>query len=240
MRTTQSKFDFRIRRVRKYSDLAIIEGATHTTFWRMLFLKEAPKAWFELALQYKQFLAAQFAFVQNAIFHFRFGAWTYGFIILLFANSTIMTFNSTEVPIILKPIVAPFAILTVFFVDLAEFKALIFDKVHSVFLMALMHVFNAFAIIHILSVYMGFGNKSLTKRGESWLFNLFSLFCKPGQYFVCGILEPAIMIASGVWVHQGLGDIYGAVFLWICAAAVIMQEIEDKSVEMKNRSMLNL
>ncbi|OEK01143.1 hypothetical protein BFP97_06305 [Roseivirga sp. 4D4] len=241
MRTEESNYDdIKISRNRKIGDTSIIYGIVNSQFLRMIILKEGAKAWYEQLQYYRQFMTALLALSPSVFFRRLFGAETCGFLTTLCGLNFILVFNSINIPIIFKPIVALFSPLLVFFKSGEELYDLVFVEVHSQILIYVAALLATLSLIHTTMIYAGFGNKKMTTRGESWIYTWISKYRSIDNFTVQGVIEPILTIIIGFVFWELAGDLWAAVYLWISASCVAIMQLTDKSAQMKDQAILDM
>jgi|GEM_PF-5545110 len=241
MQTTESNYDdIKLSRNRKIGDTSIIYGMVNSQFFRLIILKEGPKAWYEQLQYYRQFMTALLALCPSVFFRRLFGAETCGLLTTLCGLNFLLVFNSVHIPLIFKPIfifISPFLLITR---NGEELYDLVFVEVHSQILIYVAALLTTLSLIHTTMIYAGFGNKKMTTRGESWINTWISKYWSIDNFAVQGVIEPILTIIIGFVFWKMAGDLWAAVYLWISASCVAVMQLTDKSSQMKDQAILDI
>lgn len=130
--------------------------------------------------------------------------------------------------------------LLVFFKDGSTLYRLIIIDIHSNSMLVFSILFCVLTIVHSVIIKAKKGNKSSTKRGESWLYIGLSKLMRINEYVVCGILEPLIVAAIGYCFWAYGDDLWFALLLCLSAFSTAMQELLDEAHHSKNQSVLDM
>lgn len=227
--TNQGQF---IRWVKKYGDGPLFRAMIRGVYLKRLVAKDKKLAW-DILRDNIQFMTAMFADSLGCIFRHKHGTQTRGVILSLCTTILIIVFNSTKAIFIIKPAMfwaSPLYLVKNSIVDM------VFVEVHSIGLLIFGLIYLSLSLWHSIMGFIGKGNRILTKRGESWLFE--KLLADRGlreDYMVQGWIEPSLvaLVAWGIWA---LGDKVFAVYLWIAAISMFTQEQLDKAKRMENQT----
>lgn len=228
--TNQGQF---IRWVKKYGDPALL-----LSFSKLKYLKRLLKKDKTLPLSILgdsiQFIIYLFAGSLSCIYRYKHGIQTVGFLSnCYFISVLILVFNAANVSFWLKPIIFWVAPLSLLKYDLIT---LVFKDIHSIGLAIYAVVCLLLNLYHTVSIHIGKGNKSDTRRGESWLYELvFIRFGLKSDYLVQGWIEP-IITALIAWAILGLGDTVFGAYLLIAAVCMSLQENLDKAKQIEVRT----
>ncbi len=228
---------FTIRKVKKYGDLAIWWGFYNSKIWGM-FLYQSHKVFPEILKTYIRFNAAMLAYSVNAIFRFRFGYQSTGGLMSLSTLSMLIGFNSNHIWTAFKPFMVFVNPVIPFFTSKEELFRLVFIDIHSKTLLYFTIGFAVLTLIHTGMIYLKKGNKDATKRGESWLFFLLSKVLLVNEIFICMIIEPAIIIFTGIAFWKWGHDIWAGVYFCLAGLSVFGQQMLDEAQRAHNRTAI--
>ncbi|MDW3210280.1 MAG: hypothetical protein R8N23_10460 [Reichenbachiella sp.] len=238
MITDKSNRDMQVRKTLKISDNAIIWGAYTSPFWETFFNKHWEKTCLLLLKQYARFNKAMLATMHWCLFRFKAGSQTIGILAICSALSFSLSFNSTHVPILLKPLAMFLVPVLPFFKTPSELYQLAFIDVESKFLLVYTGLFTLTSLTHLIAVWIGKGNSSLTMRGQSWIGLGLSKFL-PVNEFLCSLLDFAIAVGIGIAAWKYVGDAHFGIFMISTASAELAQQVLDRSYQAHTRSILN-
>ncbi len=239
METKQSNNEFNGRKVKFFGDLEIFHGAYNSKIWMMLIFK-TDMALLEILKTYFRFSTAILAYSVNAFFRYRFGVATTGIVMSIMSLSLMLSFNSKLVWIAFKPLIIFINPFLPFLKDKDELYKLIAIDIHSQNLLIFTVFFTVLTLIHTGMIYFKKGNNNLSKRGKSWLYTGLSKFILVNEYFICGVVEPAITISVGLGIWKWGEDIWFGVYLCLAGLAVATQQLIDASHQAHNRLILNM
>lgn len=234
----KSNRDIKSRPTLKVGDLAFIYGASNTSFWKTLIYKP----WYEFVMlcikQYLKFSKAIMAILHWCVFRFRPGYQTMGIISTIVSISFLLSYNSTLVPVYLKPFAWVIVPLLPFFKTPDELYHLAVNEVESQFLLIYSGLYVFLVIIHLITIWTGNGNPSISKRGESWIGFFLSKLMPVDEFVICGLIEPLLGIGLGLAAWKFAGDTHFAVFMVIISLAEATQQILDKAYQAHTDSIL--
>ena len=239
MITEQSNHNIKPRKTVKISDAAIIWGAYTTLFWKTLLYKSWSETFLLFIRQYLRFNKAILASLFWSPFRFKAGSQTIGLISMIFAASFLLSYNSVHVPILLKPLATFCVPFSPFFKTQEELYQLLFVDIHSQFLLIYTGMFIVSACIHLIMIWLGKSNPSLTKRGNSWLVLGLSRLMPVNEFVICALVEPLIVVGIGFAAWKYAGDVHFLVFMILIALAETAQQLLDKSYQTHMQSILN-
>ncbi|MEQ9230552.1 MAG: hypothetical protein RIF46_07700 [Cyclobacteriaceae bacterium] len=229
MITDNSDLKITPRKTVKVSDLEIIHGAVTTKFWHTFLYKH----WSEFVVlslrQYFRFNRAMMASLHWCVFRFKPGSHTMGSMSIGAALSFCFSLNSTHVPILFKPFAAFVVPFLPFFKTQEELYRLVVVDVESQFVLIYTGVFLIASLVHVVIIWIGKSNPSLSKRGESWIALGLSKWMKVDEFVISGIFEPLISVCIGVALLKFSGDVYGCVFMVLIGVSEATQQILDKA-----------
>ena len=141
------------------------------------------------------------AFQMWSVFRFKPGYQTMGIILILCSFCFLISLNSTHIHPLLKPF-GMFAIPFMPFLNSPEeLYELVVVDVESQYLLIYTALFTLTSIVHLFTIWIK-GNKSITKRGESWIGLGLSKFMPVNEFVICGLLEPLIMMGLGKYYFR--------------------------------------
>ncbi len=238
MITKKSNHNIKPRKTVKVSDQAIIWGAYTTSFWKTFLYKSWGETLLLFLKQYIRFNKASLAFLFWGVLRFKPGIQTTGCILTIFSVSFVLSYNSTHVPILLKPLAAFCVPLLPFFKTWDELYRLVFIDIKSQFLLIYTGLFIATAFIHLVMIWLGKSNPGVTKRGNSLLVLGLSKCMRVNEFVICALIEPLIAVGIGLAAWKLAGDVYFGVFMILIALAETSQQILDKSFQTHTQSVL--
>lgn len=237
MITEESNINIKPRNTLKVGDLAIIHAATKTKLWHTLFYKN----WSEFVLlclkQYLRFSRSIMAFQLWSVFRWRPGFQTMGLLSIGASLCVLLSYNSTHVEGWLKPVAMFIVPFVMFFKSPDEIYELIFIDVESRILLIYTILFTLSSLIHLVTIWVGKGNKSITKRGESLLGLVLSKFMKVDE-FVIGLCEVLILMGLGLAAYQWADDPFFGLYTVFIGLAEASQLILDKAYQAHTESIL--
>ena len=224
----------KLRSKGKYGDLIMVSELLKFEYLLRLIYRDKmlPLMMF---VNYLEFLIAMFANSIVVFFRFRHGMHTMGLIMMVSTSIMIMVFNSANLHFILKPFTLPFVALLPFFKDWHWIYAAIVMDIHSLPLLVFLCMYLLVSLVHSIFIFIGKGNVEYGKRGDSWIIWLLEhKWIKVDEYLVQGILEPFItaLIALLFWY---LGNEVFAIYLWVAASCLFIQELQEQAKHMENR-----
>jgi uncharacterized Tic20 family protein len=238
MITSESNRKSSSRNTVKISDLAIIFGATTTSFWKTLFYK----TWDEFALlclkQYFRFNRALSAFQMWCVFRVKPGYQTMGVLVILASLGFQIGYNSTNVANIFKPFGMFFGPPLIFFKTRDQLYELIFIDIESKVLLVYTIVFTLCSLTHLIMIWAGKGNKSITKRGESLIVKGLSKYMRVDEFIICGLLEPLLFIALGFASWKLADDIHFFGFTLFTGLSELSQQVLDRAFQADRDSIV--
>lgn len=93
--------------------------------------------------------------------------------------------------------------------------------------------FIASVTIQLFGFYvLGWRNANPWSKGVSWIYLGLKNHCKLNSYYFEVLFEPALAVLLGWTVYHSYGDLHFALFIWIGAAALFMQEVMDYLMKM--------
>ena len=158
--------------------------------------------------------------------------------LILVSVCFLIGYNNANVPTLLKP-VAGFAVpFWVYSKSWDGLYQLVVVDVESKFLLVYSGLFVLSALTHLVMIWIGRSNSSLTIRGEGWIgLGLSKLI--PVNEFVSNLLDFAVAAGIGVAAWKFAGDVHFGVFMISTASAELAQTILDHSYRSHTRSILN-
>ncbi|AXG72977.1 hypothetical protein DVK85_01500 [Flavobacterium arcticum] len=227
--TPESTRTISARKTAKFSDLAIVYGMTQRSVWHCFVTKDYGKIIRLCFIYYFRFNKALYAFIYWSPIHYRAGSQTMGLLVLLAATSTILGYNSTHIPDYLKPlsiVITPFLLLGR---SKEDWYAFVCIDIQSPFLLVYGGFVFLSGLIHLLLIWLGKGNSSRSKRGNSYIVLWLSKHMKVNEYFICGVLEPLLFIGIALLLWLQCNDTYGAVFLGMATLSEALQQLLDEA-----------
>ena len=229
------KFNFRI--VPKYGDLPLFLSLFEGRWLRRLIQGDKTAGWTLLA-DYTYLQMGIFSHAITAVFRYRHGAQTMGFLMILFTLSWVAVLNYNAIEPALRPFAWGAAFFMPFYKSPPELYDLIFSQIHSKALLIYGGIYLSAALVHTSMIYAGHGNQEATKRGDSWLYN--ALLKRTGlvsEQVVQIIIEPLLAFLTG-WLFWVMGDRTFSTFLWIGAASLFIQEVLDEAHAQKTNTLV--
>ncbi|NQZ75054.1 MAG: hypothetical protein HRT61_02940 [Ekhidna sp.] len=235
-----SNRDFKTRKTIGVSDWHLFDAAQRAALFKKLFREPYQKVLFACFFLWLRFSKAISAMPFWCNTGYKAGIGTMG----IFANScaiiNLIGWNSTYVPFYLKPfslLVLPF---TPFFYEGEELveMAISFE---SEFLAVWTGLFMLTSTTHLIMIWFKKGNKSQSKRGESFLrYLLLKVFKSVDDYVICGVIQPIIGVSVGVWLIHQYGDAIGGTVLLLGSLAEMHQQAVDHAAYVKTKGILNI
>ena len=238
MITKKSNHNIKPRKTVKISDAAILWGAYKTSFWKTLLYKSSNETFLLLFKQYVRFNKAVLASMLWLPFRFKAGSQTMGILSMVCALGFLLSYNSVHVPVLLKPLAIFIIPLLPFFKTSEELYSLTFLEIHSHYVLIYTGLFVVSGSIHLILIWFGYSDKSLTKRGNSWIVWILSRWMPVNEFLICGLIEPIIAITVGVLVWKNTGDVHFAILMLLIAVAEAAQQLLDKSYQLHTESIL--
>ena len=238
MITNESDLKVASRKVVKVSDLEILHGAVTTKFWHVFFNRHWSESAIMLLKQYLRFSKAMMAFMHWSVFRVKPGSHTMGFLIICAALCFSLSYNSSHVPAVLKPFAAFVVPFVPLFKSPHQLSRLIFIDVESRFIVIYTILFLITSLIHLLMIWFGKGNTSLSKRGESWIVLGLSRYMNVNEFFICGIVEPLISVGIAIALLKIGHDTHGFLFMLFISLAEASQQFLDKAHQSHTESIL--
>ena len=109
--------------------------------------------------------------------------------------------------------------------------------IESPLLLAYTGLFILSSLFHLVTIWIGRGNKSITKRGESWIGLALSKYMKVDEFLI-GMLEVLIVIAMGLSAWRWAGDIHFGIYMLLISLSEASQLILDKAHQAHTQSIL--
>ncbi|WP_442267620.1 hypothetical protein ACSIGC_08105 [Tenacibaculum sp. ZS6-P6] len=239
MITQKSNHNITPRKTVKVSDAAILFAAVYQTqFWKTLLYKSWKETLLLLARYYFRFNKAIHAMLFWSPIRFRAGSATIGVLAIMFGVSLLLSCNSMDVPILLKPIVAFCVPLVPFFKTQDELYRLVFVDIHSCYLLIYTGLFVVSGFIHLIIVWLGFSNPSQTKRGNSLIVLVLSRWMPVNEFLICGLVEPLLGIGLGLATWHYADDVCFGIFMILISMSEAAQQWLDKAYQMHTQSVL--
>jgi len=239
MITEESNINIKPRSTLKIGDLAVIHAAvtTKNKFWNTLFYKH----WSEFAVlclrQYFRFNRAIMASQLWSVFRFNPGFQTMGLLSTLASICCLLSYNSSNVVDWLKPLSIFIIPFMPFFESPEGLYQLAVIDIESPLLLAYTGLFILSSLFHLVTIWIGRGNKSITKRGESWIGLALSKYMKVDEFLI-GMLEVLIVIAMGLSAWKWAGDVHFSIYMLLISLSEASQLILDKAHQAHTQSIL--
>lgn len=227
--TKASNRDIAVTKTVKISEFAIVYGMLNSPCFKNILTQKWAKAfglscyyWF----RYNRAICACYYFLP---LRWKLGSQTFGILAYLTILSASIGYNSTHIDPNWKPFsvfITPFLIWDTTFQEIYNF---IYVEVESQFLTVWNLLVAAIGFLHLVMIWIGKGDTSTSKRGNSLLVLILNKYIKPNEYFIVGILEPLIIASIALLLWTEFEDIYGALFLWIASLSETLQQLFDES-----------
>ncbi len=236
--------DIKPKRARLLGDAALIRGLVESRIPKLILLNTG-EAFYQICRQYVRANGVILSFGISIIFRYRHGSLVSGIGLTVFFLSMLLVFNSTH---LWTPALTPVAVFSIPFLPIwksaDDLYRLAFVDIHSQNLLIYAGLFTLASLTTTVMNWLGYGNKNLTKRGESWLFflldKLLSRHVKVSEFFVTCFLETGIAIGAGIYLCTYGGDPYFGAFLILMAVNEIILGLTEKSAQMHAQTILNL
>ena len=227
--TPESNKNLSGRKTIKIGDLAVIYSLIYSPAYKYLFTKQWPKIIDLCVVYYFRFSRALYAFIYWSPIRYKIGSQTVGvFALLLGAANCMIGYNSQEVHNIFKP----FSLFITPFLLFGRPKEAWLDficvNIESKFLLFYSGGVLLSGFVHLMMIWMGKGNKSMSKRGNSYLVLFLSKRIKVNEYFICGVLEPLFFIGIALLLWFEFDDRHGAIFLGVATLSETIQQLLDQ------------
>ena len=237
--TPESNRNLSVRRTVKISDLDIIYGFVNSPVWKLFFSRYGLVKMIGLTIaHYFKFFRALLSLSHWSVIHFRAGSQTIGLLALLAALCLIIGFNSvavTDYNKLFAVFITPYMLCSTPVAGWFDFIVL---RVESQFLLIYGGLVLLSSLFHIIMIWIGKGNLSMSKRGESYLVLLLSRKFPVNEYFICGIVEPLFSVGLAALLWFQFDDMYGAVFLAAAALSEAMQQVLDQAQKQQLKSII--
>lgn len=232
--------------VPRYGDVLITIGFIKWKGWgdlrRSIFDRNI-RIWtfiFALIGSFLAIVTEVFAYPLRMIFRVRPGKLGAGIFITLLSAWNIVLFNNEPTLQGYWDYISQSVVLVYTFIFKSDYSHLvwsdIFEKLwqpQSNALKIYFYVFVSSAIIKLFGFYfLEWRNINPWNKGVSWISLKLKDNCKLNQYYFEVLYEPAIAIMLGWFFYHDYGDIYFALFLWISAGALFLQEAMDYLMKM--------
>ena len=239
MITQKSNHSITPRKTVKISDASIIVAAVYLTqFWKTLLYKSWKETLLLLVRYYFRFNKAIHAMLFWSPIRCRAGNGTIGILAIVFGVSLLLSCNSTNVPVLLKPFAAFCVPIVPFFKTQDELYQLVFTQIHSHYLLIYTGLFIISGCIHLVLIWFGLSNPSQTKRGNSLIVLVFSRWMPVNEFLICGLVEPLLGIGLGFVAWYYAEDMYFGILMILIALAEASQQFIDKAYQMHTQSVL--
>ena len=239
--TPESNRNLSVRRTVKISDLDIIYGFVNSPVWKLFFKKYwLIKVIGLLIAYYLKFVRALLSLFHWSTIRFKAGSQTIGILALLAELSLIIGCNSTAIADynkLFSVFIVPYILFTT---PVTGWLNFIVHNIESQFLLIYGAVVLISSLYHILMIWIGKGNASMSKRGESYLVKFLSQYLHVNEYFICGIVEPLFWMGIALLLWFQLEDLYGAVFLGLAALSEAIQQALDQANKQYLKSIVQM
>jgi len=238
--TTPSNREFRIRIAqKKIGDLNIAEWLVRLRFFECLFMK-GEKGLLELLTDWFRFSRSMLALSVTVFWKVKWGKSATGLIQVTLTAIYLLNFNSEKIYAVFTMIstwfVSPFLL---FIYDREQLYNRCFEAIYSEIFLYYIFAFAVLSSGHVLLLYVGYANKSSSKRGSSWLYMLISRFIKINEFTVTLIeIALTVFIAYCCWHYWKEPRL--AIHLWLACLSWLSMEILDESQFAKHKSMMNM
>lgn len=236
--TQASNREISQRKTVKISDLAIIYGALNSKVWHYFFTKKWPKIIDLAAIYFFRFSRAIIAVAYSCPIRYKLGSQTFGIIAFIAVMGTCLGYNSTNIHPVLKPFSMFITPFLMWGKTQQELYVFVFEDIESEFLLVFSGLIALNGIIHLFMIWLGKGNASMSKRGNSYLVWFLSKYMKVNEYFIIGILEPVLFVGIAAFLWLECNDRYGAVFLGIATFSETLQQLFDQAHKEQLKSIL--
>jgi hypothetical protein len=237
--TKASNRDIAARSTVKISDLAILHAALTSKIWSYFFTKKWLKIIPLSVGYYLRFSRAICGVIYWCPIRYKLGSQTFGIITYIAAISSCIGYNNTQIHCFLKPFsmwITPFLLWGK---TKEELYAFLCENVESQFLIFYGGWTALSGLAHLVTIWLGKSNASMSKRGNSYLVWLLSRRFKVNEYFVIGILEPLIAFGVVYLLWAEFDDRYGAVFLGVATLSEAVQQLIDQAHKEHLKSIIN-
>lgn len=217
------------RKTVRISEMAIVYGMINSPIFKPRNKNNRGNKLFLLLQQFFRFQRAVFAMMHWSVWRYKGGSQTIGVLAIAVAFCSISGINSIHLAPYWKPLaigIVPIIILTTPWDTLLVYWK---QDITSSFIFFYSIVFLLSAIVHLVMTWLGKGNSSSTKRGESWLVLILSQYTKVNEYFICGIVEPLSSIGIGLLLWFAYNDLYGCIFMCVIGLSEGIQQLIDQS-----------
>lgn len=225
--TPESNKNISGRKTIKMGDPEIIYSLVYSPAYKYLFTKNWPKAIGISLLYYFKFSRAILALAYWSVIRCKAGSRTLGAIALIALLSCQCGYNSTHLSDVQKPFslfITPFLLFNMPKEDWYDFLCV---DIESKFLLFQSILTLLSGTVHLVMIWIGKRNKSMSKRGNSYLVLFLSKHVKVNEYFICGILEPLLFTGVVLLLWNEFQDTYGAIFLGITTFSEAVQQLLD-------------
>ncbi|WP_421896422.1 hypothetical protein [Marinoscillum sp.] len=243
METNPANRDFKPRK-KGYGDGAVFRGLFHTKVLQLLF-KNFGQALIMIIGQWLMFNSASLSYGLTSVFRFRFGVQNCGLLLSLYTVTHMVILNSEHAAYqAITPLyffVLPFL---PFFYDTETLLLWLYADIRSPALFVYTCLVCLNSLAHVFMVYVGWGNKDLMKRGESWIYlGLRKLFApyrhvSISEFFICGFIEPGIMIGLGWFFLSQYNDWTFSILCFLMAGNEIITQLKMKSDQLHRQAYL--
>ncbi|WP_408042344.1 hypothetical protein [Tenacibaculum litopenaei] len=229
MMTKASDRNFSSRKTVRISEMAIVYGMINSPIFKPRNKNNRENKFFLLLKQFFKFQRAVFAMIHGSVWMYKVGSQTLGFFAIAIAYCSIIGINSIHLASYWKPLaigIVPVVVL------IKPWDALLIywkQDIASSFIFYYGIVFLVSATVHLVMTWLGKGNSSSTKRGESWLVLILSRYTRVNEYFICGIVEPLSSIGIGLLLWFEYRDLYGCIFMCVIGLSEGTQQLIDQS-----------
>lgn len=236
--TQASNRDIAARKTVRISEFFIIYGFLNSKIWQYFFTDKWPKI-FDLCLWYYfRFSRAIIALNYSVVIRYRFGKQTFGLLAYLTTISTCIGYNSLGIHPALKPFAMWITPILVWGKTKEELYVFLCEDIESQFLLVYSGFLILSGLVHLITIWIGKGNASISKRGDSYLVWLLSRRLKVNEFFIVAIVEPILFLGIGAILWIEFDDHYGAIFLAMATIGETIQQWIDQAHKEHLKSIL--
>lgn len=217
-----------------------------STFWRYLFTN-FDKALGILIIGYFLLSKAIVNHAFIAVVRTNPGIKQSGIVALLLSISVLLSINTEHLHTIVKGLGMFILPIICTWKDWEEIKTIVWVDTYSTNLKMYTIVMACLATFYSIRVHLGYGNKDISSRGDSWLFLGLKFIIKKFKIrnvqlhqiklIIEAVIEPAIFFIAGILNYQN--DAVFSVFLIAMAVSEISIQFINKCHRLKHQAILN-
>jgi hypothetical protein len=170
-----------------------------------------------------------------------------GLIALILSILFLLSLNTEHLHSIIKGLGMLILPIVCSWKDWEEIKTMVWIDTHSKSLKIYTIIMVCLSTFYTVRVHLGFGNKDISSRGDSWLFLGLKFLIKKSKFrkiqlhqlklIIEAVVEPAIFLIIGILNYQN--DAVFSVFLLAMAASEISIQFINKCHRLKHQAILN-